>query len=148
VSVLEPLTLDPSRTPIEKLLQDGADGYALSELGRERIRAHEQNEEKRADDLIASQKVARKRLTKAHEAYAAAREARLAEIDALITALTETKDVYTEYRAALSAAKQVDVAKEFTRLMDGRTTVFFEGEGTDQRERLLILQSLLTGGAW
>lgn len=148
MSVAEALTLDPERMPIERLREMQADGIALSDLGRERLRAAEQNAEKAADDFIAAQKVARKRLTKAHEAYLAARDARIAEVDALIAALTETKDVYTEYRAALSVAEQVDVAKEFTRVMDGRTTVFFESEGTDQRERLLILQSLLTGGAW
>jgi hypothetical protein len=54
VSVAEALTLDPERMPIERLREMQADGIALSDLGRERLRAAEQNAEKAADDFIAA----------------------------------------------------------------------------------------------
>jgi hypothetical protein len=98
---VEPLTLDPSRTPIEKLLQDAADGYALSEGGRARVTAWTQNQEARADAQRARQRAARLANVKEDKNYVADRDA---TIDLLVQ-LDAQLDKTIESRSRLKASR-------------------------------------------
>jgi 1,6-anhydro-N-acetylmuramate kinase len=129
-------------TSIEQLIQDAADGYALSAGGRERIKAHEQNEEAKADALRARQRAARLDEAKAAKAYVAERNKTAEDIDALNAQLDKTFEARKQLEAAQAEAIRAGNPRgEIERPEPGHVYLTRREGGMDVRDALLVLMS-------
>jgi hypothetical protein len=129
-------------TPIERLIQAAADGYALSEGGRERIKAYEQNEEAKADAQRGRQRAARLGEVKAAKAYVAERTKTIEGIDALIAQIDTCFAARKMLEAAQAESGRAGNERgEIERPEPGHVYLTRREGGMDVRDALLVLMS-------